>query len=87
MADTKGGETMNEQQFSNAYNLGEQEQENEYEMKVEFLDDEGHLLDIEHMTITATSSDDAREKLDAEILENIDLCASDEFDMILIDVH
>ena len=78
---------MNEQQFSNAYNLEEQEQENEYEMRVEFLDEDGHLLDIEHMAITATSSDDAREKLEAEILENIDLYASDEFDMILIDVH
>ena len=62
-------------------------EENEYEMKIEFLDEDGHLLKSEHMTITATSSDDAREKLEAEIMENIDMYPSDEFDMILIDVH
>jgi len=62
-------------------------EENEYEMRVEFLDEDGYLLEIEHMTITATSNDDAHEKLEAEILENIDMYPSDEFDLILIDVH
>ena len=71
MVDTKGGDNM----------------ENEYEMKVEFLDDEGYVIEIMNMKTIANSSEDAQDNIEQEILENIELYPSDEWDAEIIDVH
>lgn len=61
--------------------------ENEYVIKVYFLDEDGFLIESEYMTVTANSNDEAYEKLENEIFSNLELYPSTDYDTKLIDVH
>ena len=62
-------------------------EENVYEFKATFLDEDCYLLNIEYMPTTAYSTEEAEERLCDELDQNNILYPSDNYEIKLIDVY